>query len=288
MFHSRRALARERTKALLGETTAAPDTASLSSRTAKIVGTNSHGWLKRQIAQAGLTISPATFLIVSFTLGAVTVIALESFVHRLFLPICFCLSAYLPLHWLHGRSDSRAADFAADYPSVLMATASSIQVGLTPLLALERATKLLPPSNSVHKEISRLLEALRLGSPKQVALSEFAQYITLPELELFRSAFALALDNGGRFAPTLQRLAQVSADRAMLIKSARVSTANMRMTANVLLAITPFIVLTVAVRTENYWHVLFTNPTANFLASLGGGIIALGYLTLRRMSAFKP
>ena len=288
MFQSRRTIARERTKALLGDTIATPEIHIRSPHSPAVGSASSQGWLKTQIAQAGLATSSSVIFFASLATGAIAVLVAVPFVHSFFLPLCFCLFAYLPFHWLHSKGEHRAAEFAADYPSVLMATASSIQVGLTPLLALERATKLLPPSNMVHQEISKLLDSLRHGTPKHVALSDFARNIALPELELFRSAFALALDNGGRFAPTLQRLAHVSADRAILIKSARVSTANMRMTANVLLVITPMIVMTIALRTENFWQILFDNPTANFLGSLGSGIIATGFFTLRRMSAFKP
>lgn len=189
-----------------------------------------------------------------------------------------------------GRSHQAAiaATFSKDYPTVLLAMASSIKVGLTPELALERSTRLLPRNNLVRKEVDSLIASMRSGTPAAGAINSFGKSIDLPDLELFRSAFLLVVENGGRFAPALQRLAEVTRDRTALINSARVSTAIMRMTANILLALTPLVMLVVSSTIPGFWHTLSQNPVANRIAALGGTLILLGYLSLRRMSGFRP
>ena len=95
------------------------------------------------------------------------------------------------------------------------------------------------------------------------------------------------MEHGGKFSPTLQRLATVCRDRSSLISSAKVSTASMRMTANVLLLVSPLVLGIVAVRTENFWDIFFNNSTANSIATLGILIIATSYAILINMSSFK-
>jgi Flp pilus assembly protein TadB len=126
------------------------------------------------------------------------------------------------------------------------------------------------------------------GENRKQALHAFGSSIRLADLELFRSAFDLVLDHGGKFSPTLERLAKVSKERDVLIGSARVTTSTMRMTANILLCCTPLIVLMVAARTNSFWEVIFENPTANLIASTGLVLIITSYLTLRKMSNFRP
>lgn len=62
----------------------------------------------------------------------------------------------------------------------------------------------------------------------------------------------------------------------------------MRMTANVLLALTPVIIFMIASRTKDFWELIVNNSVANTVASLGAITIGGSYMVLRRMSNFKP
>jgi len=198
------------------------------------------------------------------------------------------IAALAPYFFLLKRANERALNFAEDFPSILHATASSLSAGNSALVAIERAIKLLPENNSVKQEISRLIADLQRGVAKEVAIRHFARDLRLPELSLFRTAFTLSLDSGGKFAPTLERLALVLRDRLTLIQGARAVTAVMRMTANIILGITPILMLLVSQRDENFWTVLLLDETANTIGSSGIMLILFNYLVLRQMSAFKP
>ena len=193
-----------------------------------------------------------------------------------------------PLLWLQRRIETRAKRFAEDYPSILLAMASSLKAGMTPIAALERAVKLLPEGNIAREEVEKLLGDLWRYSSKEVAISRFASGIRLPEISLFRDAFLLVLEHGGRFAPTLERLARVSRERSILIRSAGVSTASMKLTGNSVLAITPIVLFLSSARSENFWSTLFYHPSAKFMAITGLLTIAFGYAILHKMSRFKP
>ncbi|HMO18329.1 MAG TPA: type II secretion system F family protein [Oligoflexia bacterium] len=200
------------------------------------------------------------------------------------LPLCF----YLPIYFAEKASRMRSQLFSEEYPTLLLATASNMKAGLTVYAALDRAVWLLPPDSEVKAEVGRFLEQVGRGVPKEIAVRDFARTIVLPELELFRRAFELVLSHGGKFSRTLERLAEVCRERESLIKSSRVSTASMRMTANVLLGATPIIIGMLSLRNKDYWEILFTNRNASMLGVVGVVIIVSSYLVLRRMSDFKP
>jgi Flp pilus assembly protein TadB len=179
-------------------------------------------------------------------------------------------------------------EFAADFPAILYAMASSIKAGMAPLGALERSVDLLPKRNLVRAHVDSLLRDLRRGVSREQAIARFGSSIPIGELELFRGGLLLAIENGGRFVPTLERIAQVSRDRSALIQSARVSTESMRMTSTVLLAITPLVLVMESLNTDEFWSTLLSHPVASPLALIGATIIGCGYFILRRMSAFEP
>lgn len=186
------------------------------------------------------------------------------------------------------RVEEKAYMFSSDYPAVLMATASSVRAGMSPYDALERSIRLLPKSSLVRKQIELMLLDLQKGVSRGQAIRRFGEGVRLPDVQLFREAFSLVLDHGGRFAPTLERLAEVCRDRSTLIRSANVTTATMRMTANILLAVAPFILALVSMRTTNFWELFFNDPIASPLAMTGLLIIGLSYVSLLKMSSFRP
>jgi Flp pilus assembly protein TadB len=244
--------------------------------------------LQFYMQQADVRNSPQAVVFVSAMLTVLCGFFAAELFTPYFVPLLSLLGAALPFFWLEQRVRARAAKFSSDYPSVLLAAASSIKAGMTALAALERAITLLPRDSLVRVEVEKLLSALNRGVDREHALSEFGRTIRQADLELFRCAFALALENGGRFAPTLERLARVCRDREVLVRSAQVSTATMRMTANALIVIAPVILAMIAVRTDDFWELLVNHPTANMLASIGVMIIVGSFLILRRMSNFNP
>ena len=244
--------------------------------------------LDKLILFSGVKISALYLLLISLSLGVVTAIfSLTLLPIWVALIIAIAFGSY-PFAYLDRKAQDRSLRFASDFPSVLLATASSLTAGHTALVAIERSTRLLPKDNMVRKEISNLLDGLRTGLPREIAIKQFAPDIRLAELELFRSAFLLSLDSGGRLSPTLERLSQVLKDRSILISSARTATAVMRMTSNVLLLFTPLIIGMVAIRTPNFLLQLTTHPVASQIGSLGLLMIALNCWILRRMSDFRP
>lgn len=240
------------------------------------------------IFKSNLKLTKFSFIFIVL-LTAIIIGVLSSFFFSVYYsPIFFLIGGSLPVFYLFSKVDKRAMEFSKDYPSVLLATATSIKAGMTPLVALERAIKLLPSSSFCKEETIKLMKALDSGVDKKKAISQYGVSVDLPEISLFRTAFLLVMEHGGPFIPTLERLAEVTRERMNLISSSKVSTASMKMTANVLLSIIPIVLVFLSVGNKDYWNIISENPLANSVATFGVILIILGYIILRRMSVFKP
>jgi len=242
----------------------------------------------RYLEYANISLSPYLVGIVLATVS-ISFLGLSFFLFPVYLAPLFVLLLGVAVYvFLEKRVEEKAGEFSSEYPAVLMATASSVKAGMTPYDALERSIRLLPKTSLVRIQIEKLLIDLRKGIPRHHAIQGFGKGVRLPDVKLFQNAFNLVLDHGGRFAPTLERLADVCRDRSTLVRAANVSTATMRMTANILLAVAPIILGLVAVRTENFWNMFFNDPVANPLAMTGVLVIGLSYVSLLKMSSFRP
>ncbi|MCB0343612.1 MAG: type II secretion system F family protein [Bdellovibrionales bacterium] len=244
--------------------------------------------LAKVLWQAELPISAPVFLLTIsiFSVGSAAMAA--PFVNEFLLPLIAAGVASMPFGWIDSRIQSKSSRFSEDYPTLLLAAASSIKAGHTVECAMERAIQLMPKTSVVREEVEKLLEATGKGVSKEEAIARFAARIRLPDIELFRAAYLLAANNGGRFAPTLERLAKVTRDRICLLGAAKVSTSTMRMTSNVLLVIAPIILMIVSLRSASFWETLLNDSVANTAATVGVTCIVGGYLWVRRLSAFKP
>ena len=240
------------------------------------------------IANAGYTISGEIVALLCIALSCALGFIVMPYVTFYLVPVLMLGGFLAPIVYLQSKADKRAMLFLNDYPSILLAIASYMKAGLSLYPAMEKAARLFSDDNLVAQEIKLLLEKVSSGVSKEQAILSFAEHIRLPELELFRRALLLAADNGGKFVPTLYRLAVISKDRANLIVSAKSGTAAMKLTANVLLVITPLLLLFMAARIENFWGIIVHNSVANAIASAGAVLILFNYVLLRRMSNFKP
>lgn len=237
--------------------------------------------------QSGLKIKSYVFISFCILSALFFVFIFQLVFSSYFIPLFFILGFFAPISYAESLTKKRAANFNSDYPQFLLAMSSSIKVGLTPYQAMDKAIRLFTKDSLLKNEVENLLKKIDSAEDKNTAIRDFGKSIRLPDLKLFRAALLLVMENGGRFAPTLARLATVSNNRSSLIRSAEVSTANMRMTANILLALSPIILLIISFNYEEYWKTLLTNNTANTLATLGSMIIISCYLILRKMSSFK-
>ncbi|MDD2942776.1 MAG: type II secretion system F family protein [bacterium] len=200
--------------------------------------------------------------------------------------ICLLLIFCLPA--IRSQSRKREEELLAEYAPLLLNTAANLKTGLSALTALTDASCLLPKKSRLREAIKGLIADLRQGMPIETAMSSFLPKMNCPEVSLFRLLLPVALEHGGRFAPSLERLARLCEERRIMIEESRSSTANMRFTAAVLLGTAPLFLLLLSIRDPDFWDVMLTHSLAGNLATAGMIVITVSYLVLRQMADFRP
>ena len=201
----------------------------------------------------------------------------------------FPLLGYLaPVLLLRHRRSTSASTFAADFAPMLLGTASLLKAGFCLHDALRSASEALPSQSPVRSEVMILIRKFEAEIPSPEALSDFGRASALPELQLFRSALQLSLAHGGAFSETLSRLAKVTSERMLLIRAATAATAQMRLTAHIVLLLLPLFMGLSFLREPGTLAALPTHSIAHATASIGLAIILANYLFLLHLSDFEP
>jgi len=288
----KRSLAKQRMNRLCSSVAWEADLVKQEAHEARVTDKNrlqqGYGVVSDKLSLAGLNLSAPVFLALSLIFALSVSWLFSFFLAWPIVPPIFALAILIPWAYIDVLADKRASEFAKDYPELLQAMASALRSGHSAQVALGNSAKLFQENNAVRVEVEKLLFDLHKGRNHHEAIADFASTRDVPELALFRKSFLLVLGDGGRFSPTLQRLAQVSRERDNLKKAVQVSTATMKMTGNILLLVCPFVLVTTSTRSENFWLELQGNTVASAIFSIGALMTILGYISLRAMGRYKP
>ena len=166
-------------------------------------------------------------------------------------------------------------------PDVLTIMASSLRAGHSFLQALgTTAREIAAPANA---EFQRLVAEIRLGRPAEDALEALADRVGSPDFRWAVLAVNIQREVGGNLAEILDNVSDTLRERAMMRRQIRVLTAEGRLSAWVL-SILPFaIALYMFAVNPKYISLLFTKQIGLFMLGLGGVLMFLGILWMRKI-----
>ena len=102
-------------------------------------------------------------------------------------------------------------------------------------------------------------------------MTNFAERIPIVDVRFFVTALLIHKETGGNLAAILDDLASVIRDRFKLLRDVRVRTAQGRLTAGILIALPPAMILLMRGVNPDYVNVLFTDPVGLYM--LGGAAL---------------
>ena len=271
-----------------------PDSARKNKHNISSISADEHiresSLVKEYLLSAGILYEPSLLICSLISLNTLLTYITFYFL-RLSMPVC-CVFTVLIVYgewsYVESRVQKRANEFLDDFPSILLAMASSLKAGFTPFDALIRSVESFPDTSLAKKEVNLLKSEILSGRASGDAINSFAKHIRAQEIASFQRALQLTLENGGRFVPSLERMAKSIRIRRILARSVETSTMTMRMTALALVVIGPFVVNIVSTQSPDYWKSVFNDPIPSRIAYTGIALIFLGLITLDRMSKFRP
>jgi tight adherence protein B len=191
------------------------------------------------------------------------------------------LGAAAPTLALRIGLSRRGEKMREQLPDVLTIMASSLRAGHSFLQALDTVAREIPAPANV--EFQRLVAEIRLGRPAEDALEALADRVGNPDFRWSVLAVNIQREVGGNLAEILDNVSDTLRERAMMRRQIKVLTAEGRMSAWVL-AILPFAIAfyMFAVNPE-YIMILFTTQVGLVMLGVGGILILLGILWMRKI-----
>ncbi|HUQ63126.1 MAG TPA: type II secretion system F family protein [Acidimicrobiales bacterium] len=242
---------------------------------------DSKGMLSDSLERARLPIRPGEYLVITVA-GTV---ALAAIVYGITAAWFFGLAAAVigPLvaaGVVRRRISKRRRAFEEQLPDALTLIASSLSAGHTFLRAIQMMCEEQEPP--LAEEFSRLVSETRLGDPVADALARMAHRLQIRDLDWVVQSIRIQQTVGGKLADILHTLAEFIRARQEVRREVQVLTAEGRISAYVLAALAPLIMVAVQVTNPDYLQPMYHGWGLAVLLGTAG-LMALGTFIIFRM-----
>ena len=243
--------------------------------------------LKARIVQANWTITPQTYLLVSVGLG----VAVAAVLFLLFgeLLIAFggglAVGYVIPRFVLNFAIGRRQKKFLMGFPDAMDIIVRGVRSGLP----LGDCLKIIAHESPepVAGEFKLVVQGEQVGVPIEVCLERLYDRMPLPEVNFFSTVLAIQRSSGGNLGEALGNLSAVLRGRKLLREKIKALSAEARMSAMIIGALPPIVMIMVTVTSPDYMSELYTTPTGHRNLMISAGMMVTGTIIMRRMINFK-
>ena len=238
--------------------------------------------LQLEILRAGWLLRPSELIAITAGAGMLgAVIGLATSQRWLVAALGAGLGAAIPWVLLKTRQSSRAKALTAQIPEVMDMLASALRSGFSFLRGLQLvASQMHPP---ISEEFSQIVEEVQFGASVADALDNLIDRTQDYDLELVTSAVQTQLEIGGNLAEILDNIGGMIRERVKLSGEIATATAEGRMSASILLALPFGVAFMLNISNPTYMDPLFTEKLGNILLVIGGGLMVLGALIIKKL-----
>ena len=183
--------------------------------------------------------------------------------------------------WGASSSDRRRDDMRDQLPDALRAMAACFHAGFTlpqTFAQLEREAK-----GSLGRVFGQAASALSTGSTAREALDAMRSAADVPELSFVAVALEVQHQSGGSMQHVLDATGDMLKSELDLRRSLRVHTAQARLSARVVVAVTIGLVAALMALTDNFLGPFFESPLGLGLLAAAVGMQVAGILIVRRL-----
>jgi tight adherence protein B len=243
--------------------------------------------LRRRIEQAGLTITPRTYWIMSLVAGLVACLATFLSGQALYLaPLSGFATAFgLPRWVLAFLKKRREKAFTREFAPAIDTIVRSVKSGLPVNEALKVVASEI--SEPVAGEFKLLNEGLKVGVTMEDGLKRMFERMPTAEVNFFGIVMSIQQRTGGNLSEALSNLAGVLRDRKRLQGKIKAMSSEAKAGASIIGSLPPGVAALVYVSTPQYIMPMFTVNLGKLM--LMGCVVwmAMGILVMKKMVSFK-
>jgi tight adherence protein B len=231
------------------------------------------GWAERLrgfIAQAGLNILPGKLILWSAVLGlGLYILVPYVYPNPIAALVAGAVGALAPTAFVAFKRSRRLRAFEKSFPEAIDLLGRAVRAGHAFTTGLEMVSTELP--EPVAGEFKIAFDEQNFGLPLREALINLAERVPIVDVRFFVTALLIHKETGGNLAQILDDLSHVIRDRFKLLGEVRVRTAQGRLTAGILIALPPAMILILRALNPDYVNLLFTDPLGPYM--LGGALL---------------
>jgi tight adherence protein B len=245
--------------------------------------TNAERGLAERLDWAGITRSPAEWLLLTACACVVLAGALTVLFHNALIgiPVGVVAVALAMRLYVSFRIARRRAAFSEQLPDVLQLIAGSLQSGFSLPQALDAVVR--ENTQPTAGEFSRALAEARIGAGLEDALQRVADRMASADLRWTVMAIRIQREVGGNLAEVLLTTMGTMRERAFLRRQVRALSAEGRLSAYILIAL-PILVGTWFFYSDpKYMRALYTTVPGLIMFVGAGVFVVLGALWMRKL-----
>lgn len=233
------------------------------------------GRLRGFIAQAGVEILPGKLILWSAVLGLGLYIVVPYFYPSPIIAlVAGAIGLVAPMAFIAFKRSRRLRAFEKSFPEAIDLLCRAVRAGHAFTTGLEMVATELP--EPVAGEFKIVFDEQSFGLPLRDALTNFAERVPIVDVRFFVTALLVHKETGGNLAQILDDLAHVIRERFKLLGEVRVRTAQGRLTAGILIALPPGMILVLRWLNPDYVNLLFTDPIGPYMLGVAALLQIIG------------
>lgn len=239
--------------------------------------------LQQKLDAGAVPLKPAEWLLIhaGVCLGTGIVLLLISGGQPLWALLGLIVGALGPLAYLIVKESRRKAAFVAQLPDTLNLMAGSLAAGYSLPQSVDAVVQ--EGSEPIVSEFNRALVDARLGVPIEDALESVAQRMGSQDFAWVVMAIRIQREVGGNLSEILRIVSDTIRERARLHRQVRVLSAEGRLSAWILGSLPPLFGAYLLLVRRSYIRPLFTDSFGLVMVGVGGSLMIIGVLWLRKV-----
>jgi tight adherence protein B len=249
-------------------------------------GTTRKGRLREALIHAGLSLSPARFVLLSLASGlALTFLWWAARLPALGLPLATLTGLLgVPKLTLKILIARRRNHFNALFADGLDIIIRGVRSGLPLGECLIIVGREMP--DPVGEEFRLITEGVRLGLTLDETLARTVERMPTPELRFFTIVLSIQQTTGGNLAETLAKLSEVLRSRKKMRDKAQAMSSEAKASAGIIGSLPVAVGSLLALIAPHYIGLLFSTNAGHLMLAVGGLLMVAGTLVMRQMIHF--
>lgn len=191
----------------------------------------------------------------------------------------------LPLTVIKAIYEQRCTKFVDQMVDALTIMANGIKAGSNPQESMKRVVEIM--GNPIRQEFSQILYQMQVGDSFENALTDLAERIPRPDVQMFVTSINILKETGGNLAETFQTIVSTIRERQKVEKKIQALTAQGLMQGYIMSAIPFFLMLVFFLVDPNFVMPMFTTTLGLVLLLIMLGLILIGGFVIKKVVTIK-